>query len=142
MEADARRIGLLHEDAGDLDLGFRISKFSRPASIVLSLDLVELLLGEESEVRRTRTDPVRRDTDRDGLPDGLELGVTRGVADPPGPVRGTAPARFRADGDPRTHTSPRRRDTDRDGVADGREDRDRDGRRDPGETDPRRRASR
>jgi hypothetical protein len=29
----------------DLDLGFRISKFARPASLVLSLDLVELLLG-------------------------------------------------------------------------------------------------
>lgn len=28
----------------DLDLGFRISKFARPASLVLSLDLVELLL--------------------------------------------------------------------------------------------------
>lgn len=29
----------------DLDLGFRLSKFARPASLVLSLDLVELLLG-------------------------------------------------------------------------------------------------
>lgn len=28
----------------DLDLGFRVSKFARPASLVLSLDLVELLL--------------------------------------------------------------------------------------------------
>ncbi len=29
----------------DLDLGFRLSKFARPASLVLSLDLVEVLLG-------------------------------------------------------------------------------------------------
>jgi hypothetical protein len=29
----------------DLDLGFRLTKFARPASVVLSLDLVEVLLG-------------------------------------------------------------------------------------------------
>lgn len=32
----------------DLDLGFRISKFARPASLVLSLDLVELLLDAKN----------------------------------------------------------------------------------------------
>ncbi|WP_339822223.1 hypothetical protein [uncultured Parasphingorhabdus sp.] len=32
----------------DLDLGFRLSKFARPASLVLSLDLVELLLGADN----------------------------------------------------------------------------------------------
>jgi hypothetical protein len=32
----------------DLDLGFRIGKFSRPTSLVLSLDLVELLLAADN----------------------------------------------------------------------------------------------
>ena len=32
----------------DLDLGFRLSKFARPASFVLSLDLVEMLLGAQN----------------------------------------------------------------------------------------------
>jgi hypothetical protein len=33
----------------DLDLGFRISKYARPASLVLSLDLVELLLDAANQ---------------------------------------------------------------------------------------------
>jgi hypothetical protein len=66
----------------------------------------------------------------------VENGRRRRVADPAGPVRGTARRRFRADRDPRTRTNPFRRDTDRDGVPDGREDRDRDGRRDRGERSP------
>jgi hypothetical protein len=81
--------------------------------------------------RRLRTSPVRRDTDRDGLHDGQELGIARPLAD-------TLRSRFRADRDPRTRTSPLRRDTDRDGLGDGREDRNRNGRRDRRETDPRR----
>jgi hypothetical protein len=86
-----------------------------------------------------RTNPARADTDGDGLPDGLEAGVTKPVADPPGVVVGTDRARFRPDRDPRTRTLTRRRDTDRDGLPDRREDRNRNGRRDRGETDPRRR---
>ena len=96
-------------------------------------------LSDGREVLRTHTSPLRRDTDRDGLTDGLELGVTRPVSDPPGTVRGTAVNRFRPDADPRTQTNPRRRDTDRDGVSDGREDRNHNGRVDPGESDPLRR---
>ena len=96
-------------------------------------------LSDGREVLRTHTSPLHRDTDGDGLPDGLELGVTRRIADPPGVVRGTRASRFRADADPRTHTSPVRRDTDRDGVSDGREDRNHNGRVDPGESDPLRR---
>jgi len=65
--------------------------------------------------------------------------VTRRIADPPGLVRGTAASRFRADADPRTRTSPRRRDSERDGVSGGREDRNHNGRVDPGESDPLRR---
>ena len=87
-----------------------------------------------------RTNPVRPDTDGDGLPDGLEAGITRRVPDPPGPVNGTAPrGPFRADRDPRTRTRGLRRDSDGDGLADRREDRNRNGRRDRGETDPRKR---
>ncbi|HYF25186.1 MAG TPA: hypothetical protein VD931_05560 [Baekduia sp.] len=99
-------------------------------------------ISDGGEVRRTRTRPDRRDTDRDGLTDGVERGVRRAVADPPGPVRGTARRRLRRDADPRTRTDPRRRDTDRDGRSDGREDRNRNGRVDRGETDPLRRRSR
>src|SRR3546814_5080236 len=32
----------------DLDLGFRLSKFARPASLLLSLDLVEMLLAADN----------------------------------------------------------------------------------------------
>jgi Thrombospondin type 3 repeat len=83
-----------------------------------------------------KTNPRRADTDRDGIPDGVERGVTVPVADPPGAATGTDLRRFRADRDPKTRTSAVRRDTDRDGLADGREDRNRNGRRDRGESDP------
>ena len=96
-------------------------------------------LSDGREAPRGGTSPSRRDSDRDKLTDGVESGVRRGVADPPGRVRGTRRDRFRADADPRTRTSPARRDTDRDGKSDGREDRNRNGRVDRGETDPRRR---
>jgi hypothetical protein len=84
---------------------------------------------------RGETDPARFDTDRDRLPDGLELGLRRGIADPPGPLAGSGP-RFRADRHPKSKTRPLRRDSDGGGVADGREDRNRNGRVDRGETDP------
>jgi hypothetical protein len=84
---------------------------------------------------RRETNPARFDTDRDGLPDGLELGRTHGVADPPGPVKGTG-HRFRRDRDPRSKTNPLKRDTDHGGTPDGREDKNHNGRVDKGETDP------
>jgi hypothetical protein len=83
-----------------------------------------------------KTDPRRADTDRDHIPDGVERGVVTPVPDPPGAARGTDPRRFRPDLNPRTRTSAVRADTDRDGLADGREDRNRNGRRDRGESDP------
>jgi hypothetical protein len=86
-------------------------------------------LGDGVELR---TSPARADSDRDGLTDGLEAGVTV-----PGP--GTNQARFHPDGDPRTHTNATKRDTDRDGLPDGMEDRNHNGRRDRGESDPLRR---
>jgi hypothetical protein len=93
----------------------------------------------DSKEDRLDLDATRRDTDRDGLPDGLELGVRKGVPDPPGSALGTDLRRFRPDLDPRTRTNPLRRDTDGDGLSDGREDRNHNGRRDRRETDPRRR---
>jgi outer membrane protein OmpA-like peptidoglycan-associated protein len=66
-------------------------------------------LSDEEEAE-LGTDPRARDTDRDGLPDGLEAS---------------------------TGTDPRSPDTDRDGLSERREDRNRNGRVDPGETDPR-----
>jgi Bacterial TSP3 repeat len=93
----------------------------------------------DSAEERLGTNLRRLDSDRDGLTDGQELGVRRGQPDPIGPVVGTNRRRFRRDLDPRSHTNPRRRDTDGDGIMDGREDRNHNGRRDRGETDPRRR---
>lgn len=96
-------------------------------------------LSDGVEVRVRHTNPARRDTDRDGITDGVEAGVRKPVKDPAGRVAGTALGRFRRDADPRTRTNPLRRDTDRDGRSDGREDRNHNGRRDRGESDPRRR---
>ena len=90
--------------------------------------------------KERRTNPTLADTDGDGLPDGLEAGVARRIPDPPGPVSGTARrGPFRSDRDPRTRTRGLRRDSDADGLPDRGEDRNRNGRRDRGETDPRRR---
>jgi large repetitive protein len=82
---------------------------------------------------RNETDPDRFDTDRDGLSDGLELGVRRRIADPRGRVAG-AGKRFRRDLEPRTRTRPLHADSDGGGVSDGEDDTNHNGRRDPGET--------
>jgi hypothetical protein len=84
---------------------------------------------------RRETSATRFDTDRDGLSDGLERGLRRGVADPPGPVKGSG-RRFKRDRNPRSKTNPLKRDTDNGGVPDGREDKNRNGRVDKGETNP------
>jgi hypothetical protein len=84
---------------------------------------------------RRETSATRFDTDRDGLSDGLERGLSRGVADPPGPVKGTG-RRFRRDRDPRSRTNPLRADTDHGGIPDGKEDKNHNGRVDRRETDP------
>ena len=82
------------------------------------------------------TNPRKFDTDRDGISDGVEVGNTKRVADPPGAARGTKRAKFRKDRDPRTKTNAKKRDTDRDGRPDGAEDKNHNGRRDKGETNP------
>ena len=89
-----------------------------------------------ADATESRTSPAERDSDGDRMPDGLERGVTQGLPDGPGLVRGTKPSHFLADTHPATKTLATRADTDRDGLADRREDRDRDGRRDRTETDP------
>ena len=91
------------------------------------------------DVAERVTSPTRADTDRDRIPDGVETAVTIPVPDPPGATTGTDLTRFHPDLDPRTRTNPLHADTDRDRLLDGTEDRNRDGRRDRGETNPRKR---
>jgi hypothetical protein len=74
-----------------------------------------------------KTDPGLRDTDGDGIRDGVEVGRTTTL---------NTGCAFRADADPDTRTSPVKADTDGDGLADGLEDTNRDGARQQGETDP------
>ncbi|HJL43295.1 MAG TPA: hypothetical protein RMG48_18450 [Myxococcales bacterium LLY-WYZ-16_1] len=73
--------------------------------------------------------PVRADTDGDGLPDGLELGITA-------PVPGSDCPGLAIDQDPTTTTGVDDRDSDGDGLLDGQEDRNQNGAVDPDETDP------
>lgn len=76
-----------------------------------------------------KTDPLKADTDGDGIPDGVELGRTES------PDPACAPF-FTGDADPSTTTDPTEPDTDGDGRLDGEEDANQNGRVDPGETDP------
>jgi hypothetical protein len=101
----------------------------------LDLDTDDDGVRDDAEVR-LKLNPIRRDSDRDGLTDGLEIGRTKGLANPKGPVAGTDPKRFRKDLSPSTKTNPRKRDTDRDRLVDGKEDRNHNGRRDRPETNP------
>jgi hypothetical protein len=137
QDADEDRVGDICDTDDDGDgLSDDVEALFRTRTFDRDTDDDGVSDGQEE---RDGTDPLRRDTDRDGLPDGVEAGLRRGVPDPPGAARGTDPARFRPDLDPRTRTNPLRRDTDRDGLPDGREDRNHDGRRQRTETDPRRR---
>ena len=93
---------------------------------------------DEQQPPSRDTDPLNPDTDGDGLLDGTELGVTEPIPDPDGdgPLSGTDPDRFIPDADPNTHTDARNPDSDGGGIPDGAEDKDRNGRVDPDETDP------
>ena len=83
------------------------------------------------------SDPLEADTDRDGILDGTESGVTVGwPGDPLNGIGGTDLGVFVPDADPLTTTSPIDNDSDDDGVADGDEDLDLNGRVGPGEADP------
>ncbi len=76
-----------------------------------------------------RTDPGERDSDGDGIADGVEAGAVASVDDRCG-------ARFVADADPGTTSNPTDADSDDDGLNDGAEDQNGNGRVDPGETSP------
>ncbi|WP_425334798.1 adventurous gliding motility protein AgmC [Myxococcus stipitatus] len=76
------------------------------------------------------TSPVLADTDGDGLQDGTELGITQ----PEGSDTDTTV--FIPDADPTTTTDPLNVDTDGGSVRDGVEDKNHNGRVDPGETNP------
>ncbi|MFO0728381.1 MAG: hypothetical protein U1E65_31690 [Myxococcota bacterium] len=76
-----------------------------------------------------KTSPSNSDSDGDGIPDGVEVGVTTIVA-------GSGCAVVAFDADPTTHTSPVAADTDNDGIPDGLEDANKNGTRDQGELDP------
>jgi hypothetical protein len=76
-----------------------------------------------------KTDPGRRDTDGDGLRDGLEVGRTSSV-------NTSAGCDFVGDAEAQSRTNPANPDTDGDGLLDGAEDTSRNGKLDPGETDP------
>ncbi len=76
-----------------------------------------------------KTNPDKADTDGDGILDGVEMGKTASVA--------SSCASFTGDADPSSTTSPVNADSDGDGVQDGAEDKDRDGKVGPGESDPR-----
>ena len=84
------------------------------------------------------TDPCNADSDGDGIQDGTESGITTGVPDPDGtgPLLGTNLALFIPDADPSTTTDPTKFDTDGDGYSDGAEDSNKNGKVDPGESDP------
>ncbi|MCD4741870.1 MAG: MSCRAMM family adhesin SdrC [Desulfobacteraceae bacterium] len=82
-------------------------------------------------VEYPETDPCNIDTDGDGIQDGTETGVTLADIGPD-----TDLAIFIPDADPSTTTDPNRKDSDGDGASDGREDKNKNGRVDPGESDP------
>jgi len=84
------------------------------------------------------TSPCAADTDGDHLRDGTERGLTQGVPDPDGagPQLGTNPLAFAPDLDPLSLSDPLDPDTDNDGMKDGDEDKNQNGRLDPGEFDP------
>jgi Tol biopolymer transport system component len=95
--------------------------------------------GREDRNRNGRidpgeTNPRKRDTDKDGIQDGTELGKTKPIS--PRKIKGTKIKKFRPDLDPKTKTNPLLKDTDGDGKADGKEDKNKNGRRDKGETNP------
>lgn len=73
------------------------------------------------------TDPCKGDTDGDGVLDGVEMGRTSSV--------GQCGA-FTGDADPSTKTDPTDSDSDGDTLPDGAEDKNKDGRVDPGESNP------
>ncbi|HEY3176050.1 MAG TPA: C25 family cysteine peptidase [Candidatus Polarisedimenticolia bacterium] len=88
-------------------------------------------LSDGAEVVTLGTSPTSPDSDGDLVFDGTELGVTS-----PLPATDPNSGFFVPDADPATTTNPIAADTDGGGASDGFEDADRNGRIDPGETNP------
>ncbi len=76
-----------------------------------------------------KTDPCNSDTDGDGIPDGVEAGRTM-------TVNASCGANFVPDADQLSRSDPTNPDTDGDGLNDGQEDKNHDGKLDPGESRP------
>lgn len=89
-------------------------------------------LVERSGLYGCATDPLAVDSDADGLPDLVEVGM----AAPPAPAVGCDAAPVWGDADPLTKTSACDADSDKDGIQDGAEDLNQNGRVDPGELNP------
>ncbi|HKP89114.1 MAG TPA: thrombospondin type 3 repeat-containing protein [Thermoleophilaceae bacterium] len=123
-------------DADDDNDGLPDTAPSEAGTARIDRDFDDDGLSDYREAKLTKTNPRRFDSDGDGISDGVELGVTKPVADPPGTALGTKPATFRKDLDPKTRTKPNKKDTDGDGRSDGAEDKNHNGRRDGGETNP------
>ena len=134
VDSDVDGKGDNADDDDDNDLLSDANEVTRKTSR-LDKDSDDDGLSDLAEVN-LKTRPDKPDTDGDRLADGLERGVTKGIADPAGPVAGTNPKQFHADRNPHSKTNPRSKDTDHDGRTDGREDRNHNGRRDRGETNP------
>ncbi len=88
-------------------------------------------LNNNGVVDPGETDPMKPDTDGDGILDGTERGLTA-----PQQPQYTDMNVFVPDADPSTMTNPVNPDSDSDGLTDGEEDRNRNGKVDPGETAP------
>jgi hypothetical protein len=86
--------------------------------------------NDDGVVDAGESDPTKQDSDGDGIPDGIERGLT--APQRPADFNGT----FVPDGDPSTTTDPANADTDGDGISDGVEDANHNGRIDEGESDP------
>lgn len=110
-------------------------------------------ISDRDELLVTRTDPLLSDTDTDTCADGVEDLNRNGVVDPgetdPRNATDCGPGRVSdTDGDglsdtleDTTGTDKTKTDTDEDGILDGVEDKNRNGRVDSGETNPRKRDS-
>lgn len=86
-------------------------------------------LNQNNIVEPGETDPCNSDTDGDGLQDGTELGIQFA----PNPDTANS---FIPDQDPTTTTDPLNNDSDSDWIPDGTEDINKNGKVDPGESDP------
>jgi MYXO-CTERM domain-containing protein len=86
--------------------------------------------NHDGVIQKTETSPLDPDSDNDKILDGSEIGLTK----PQGTDTDTTV--FVADKDPSTKTNPVDVDTDDGSVQDGAEDENRNGKIDPGETDP------